>query len=479
MKCKATYLFALCFAFLFAGLQPESSAQPYLGIVWDAPEDTTQTKQQLETFDRLGFNYLELDHPITPWILDQIREKEFTVFVRAPDSYFTIHEIEAQQSALLKHYLSIVERYRTDFRVAAIGLLSHSQTTHSKFDDVFSPILDSLNTYSNKSFYYYSHEAWFTFQYDREPFATHFSNQSYRPNHLSSFNDRLQELITRKSSQVLFVNSSWLLEAVDKWPEFSISLVNYQETGTWKLPLPQNGTKSVSTHWLVLLLILLWVALAVQFKYLPYMKPMLLRYFLAHRFFVDDILQYRERAATGGVLLMLMHAVFGGIVFYVSAQQLISPSGLEALYHHLPFLAITGPNYASFFFLGAILILLTQIVAILWLYLPAKSLEHFSQSINLYAGLFFLDFLLVTLIVTLFMAGTGNKLIPVLAVLFIIIWFFAFNITAYNTSRNMGSETLLYLLLTIGLHTLGFIGLLILFFTQNELMYVLDLVLSL
>lgn len=475
----ATYLFPLCFAFLFAGMQPEIVAQPYLGAVWDAPKDTAEANQQLETFSGLGFTYLELNHPVDSWILDRTSELEFTVLVRTDNSYLTVPQIKKQQDVLLSGYIDILERYRTHFNVAAIGLLLNSQTMHPEFNDSFSPILDSLNVHFNKSFYFYAHDAWFNFQYTGESFGTLYIHQNFQPRQLSSFNDRMQELISQESSQVLFLNSTWLLEAVEEWPELSISLKNYQESGIWKLPLPQTDAIPVSAHWLVFLLVSLWVALAVQFKYLPYMQPMLLRYFLAHRFFVDDILHYRERAATGGILLMLMHAIFGGIVFYVSAQRLISPTGLEALYHHMPFLAIAGSNYASFFFLGVMLIIITQIVAILWLYLPAKNLEHFSQSINLYAGLFFLDFIFVTLIVTLFMAGTGHTLIPILAVLFVIIWFFAFNIAAYNTSRNMGSETLIYLLLTIGLHTLVFIGLLILFFMQNDVIYILDLALSL
>lgn len=479
MNSEATYLFALCFAFLFAGVQPGIEAQPYLGVVWEVPGDTTETVQQLETFTRHGITYLELEHPVDSWTLSHLRDKDFTVLVRTSKSYLTLSEIENQQNALIEQYSTIAEQYRTYFNVAAIGLLSHSQTEQPEFEAVFSPILDSLDTRYNTSFYYYSREGWFTFQYSREPFATLFSRQNYHPKHLDEFYSRFQELISDQSSEVLFLSSAWLLEALETYPELSKSLTDYRNGHQWVLPLPDVDHQAVSSNWLALLLMLLWVALAVIMKYLPYVRPMLLRYFLAHRFFVDDILHYRERAASGGVLLMIMHAVFGGIVFYITAHILISPPGVNAIFHHLPLLAITGINYTSFFFLGVILVLLTQFVAILWLYLPAKTLEHFSQCINLYAWFFFLDFILVTLMVTLFLADTGSSLIPTLAALFIVIWFAAFNIAAFDASGNMGSDRFLYLFLTIGLHTVFSIALIVLILTQVEFLQVIDLAISL
>lgn len=479
MNSKATYLFALCFAFLFAGIQPEIKAQPYLGVVWEVPDDTSEAIQQLDTFARHGITYLELEHPVGSWTLNQLRNKDFTVLVRTSKSYLTLSEIKQQQNALIETYAAISEQYRTYFNVAAIGLLSHSQTGHPEFKMVFNPILDSLDTRFNTSFYYFTREGWFTFQYAGEPFATHFSSQNYHPKQLNEFNDRFQELNSDQSSQVLFLSSTWLLEALDAYPELSKSLVNYRDGHQWILPQPNVDTQTVSPNWLAFLLMLLWAALAISMKYLPYLRPMLLRYFLSHSFFVDDILHYRERAVSGGILLMIMHAVFGGIVFYITAQIVISPPGVDALFHHLPLLAITGVNYTSFFFIGLILVLITQFLAILWLYLPAKTLEHFSQCINLYAWLFFLDFLLVTVMVTLYLAGTGSSAIPILTGIFVVIWFAAFNIAAFNASGNMGSDTFLYLLLTIGLHTIISIGLIVLILTQNEVLQVIDLAISL
>jgi hypothetical protein len=161
------------------------------------------------------------------------------------------------------------------------------------------------------------------------------------------------------------------------------------------------------------------------------------------------------------------------------AQILFSDHGIEAFFHHLPFFAITGSNYFSFFFFGLILILLTQIVALLWLYLPAKSLGHFSQAINLYAGSFYVDFFIITLMVTLFTAEIGTSITLMLAVIYVLIWFFAFNLAAFDASRNMGSGRIFYLLLTIGLHTILSFAALLLILLNTDIIEILDLAISL
>lgn len=479
MKSKATYLFGICIILFVAGISTKSFAQPSLGIVWSPPDDTATANHQLGTFSALGITHLEISHPIEPSLRSIVSQSDFTILVRSDNYFLTISEIQKNKAILRDNFLDLAQEYRAALNVAGLGLLSHSHTDHVEFHEVFSPIIDSLSSISNKSFYYFHQDEWFNFVNPEQSFAALFNNKSYEPKDLKELDNILNYLVTEQSQKLLFFRSAWFLEAVEQYPEFTHSLIKYRDTNEWELPLPNTSETTPDSNWIVLILLTLWVALAVQVKYLPYVRPMMLRYFLAHRFFVDDILHYRERYATAGIFMMINHAFFGGLVFYITAQVLLSEIGVEAFFNHLPWLAITGVNYFSFFFTGFILVLLTQFIALLWIHLPAKTLGHFSQTINLYAGVFYIDYLILTLMVTLFAAGIGSSLNIILSILYILIWFGAFNIAAFDASRNMESGRPLYLLLTFGLHTIATFFLIISILLYTNFIEILDLSFSL
>ncbi|MGN8226809.1 hypothetical protein [Gracilimonas sp. BCB1] len=453
--------------------------QPSLGIVWDHPTDTSEARDQLNVFHEHGIDYLQLNHPVNPDLLTLLRETPFTILIQLDHTYLTLNDIRSLQDNLLQQYVEAADLYRSHLNLAAIGLLKNSQTSHPDFGNTFAPILDSLSARSNKDFYFYTNEEWAYFKTPEIPFATLFADSVFQRADIAAFDERFGREVSQNSSLIFFMRSQWFIEAHSEYPEFSESLREFELSKDWSIALPASDESRESQPWIVILLITLWVGLAVLFRLLPYLRPMLLRYFLAHRFFVDDILHYRERAITGGIALMAMHALFSGIVFYVLAESAMSDSGLEAFLHHLPSFSILGVNFASFFALGVILTLLIQAVALLWLYLPAKNMEHFSQAVNLYSGTFFLDFLIVTILVTLYITGFGPTVILIFGALFVLIWYGAFNISAFDISRSSGPGTALYLFLTIGLHSLVSIGLLVLFFSNDSLLQIFDLALSL
>ena len=479
MNNKATYLFASCLFLLSIALTQQSNAQNSLGIVWEVPSDTAGVNEQLEEFSELGVTHIEVSHPVPSSIMELLERSNLAVLIRSGNRFFTVSEIGVQSDQLTQNYIDFAEQYRPYLNVAGLGLLSHSHFEHPLFSDVFNPIIDSLSTVSNKSFYFFQREKWYNFGNPQQPFGTFYPDQSYQPSDLFAFDSAMHSLIATNSDQLLFIQSSWFLEAISQYPELSNSLIEYQEKNLWELPFPNTNDQGVAANWMVLILLLLWAALAIQMKYLPYVRPLIVRFYLAHRFYVDDILHYRERYLAPGILMMVKHAIFGGLVFYIVAKILLSQHGIAAFFHHLPFFAITGSNYFSFFFFGLILILLTQILALLWLHLPAKSLDHFSQTVNLYAGSFYIDFLIITLMITLFVAQIGSSLTLIFAAVYVLIWFLAFNLAAFDASRSMGSGRFLYLFLTIGLHTVLSFAAVLLILLNTNLIEILNLAISL
>ena len=479
MKVKATYLFVLVFAFLFCGIASKAEAQPSLGIIWHSPTDTSEAVNQLHMYEKYGIEYIQLQHPVHTEVLGLLRSSPLTFIIQLDKAYLTLSEIRSQQNILLQEYGEIVDLYRSNLNVAAIGLLKNSQTFHTDFMDGFTPIIDSLSIQSNKEFYFYSNKDWYYFRTPEEPFATLYPDSVFQRKDIITFDEQFHEKTEQNSELIFFMTSKWFDEALNSYPEFSESLLMYKNNYEWQIPLPESEKSDSPQNWMIILLVLLWVCLAILFKFLPYLRPMLMRHFLAHRFYVDDILHYRERALTGGISLMSLHAVFSGMVFFIIAKSSISEAGLEAFFHHLPVLAIAGPNFASLFIIGVIITLIVQAIALLWLYLPAKNLEHFSQAVNLYACTFFLDYLTVTILVTLFVTGSGLPYILSIGTLFIVIWYAAFNLSAIDISRNLGPQKSIYLLLTIGLHTVISVGLIILLFTSTSWIQVIDLAISL
>ncbi|SMO80746.1 hypothetical protein SAMN06265219_11156 [Gracilimonas mengyeensis] len=461
-------------------MQAQVTAQTSLGVIWDVPATESNQTEQLQTFSEHGVQFLEIEASVSSNLQEELTSYPFEVMVRLSPAYLTINDTRDNRNELKETYFQSIESYRDFEALHSIGLLTNSMVQHPDFDPLFNPLLDSLRSASGTDLYFSHGEQWFYFSEPQQAFARQFYDLEFDEQDLISASGFLQSSGTNSpSAEIHFIHSQWLLQALNDYPEFSKSLLAYRTTGEWHLPLPEATPQALNINWLVLVLILLWISLALQFKYLPYIRPMMLRFFFAHRFFVDDILQYRERAAVGGSLLMLKHALFGGMVTYLTGRILLSEEGLTALLENYPLIAIAGNQYISLFFFAALLILITDLISIFWLYLPAKNLNHLSQVINLYAGSFYLDFILVTFMATSFLAGWSPILVLSLAAIFVLIWFLAYNLAAFNASTKMGQNRTTYLLLTIGLHTLVLILFLVVFFTQTDVLQVLKLALSL
>lgn len=465
-----TYLKITLLFFLLFGVSFQTLAQTDLGIIWEQPEDILEAQSELAFFEDSGIEYLEISHPVDNEILALLDRASFTIFVRFTPEFLTLTDIKNQQNELVTKFSSDLDNYRSYPGIRAFGLLNNSQINHPDFETAFAPVLGSVSTDSSSSFYGFNTGQWFYIDQPDQAFATSIPNKNFDETHLSNFNELMES-----GNELVFLHSNWLIEGTNDYPELAKSISDYKDSQHWQLALPNAQEISSFPNWLVLLLLISWAGLSIQIRFLPYIRPMLFRYYLAHRFFVDDILHYRERAALGGILLMIQHAVFSGIVLYITSRLFFSPTGVDAFFYHLPALAITGSNHFSFFFIGLIVVLLTQVIALLWLHLPAKNIEHFSQTINLYAGVFFLDFILVTIMLALYLTGFGITVLTVMAGFFVIVWYAAFNIAAIDMSSNMNQGRLTYLLLTIGLHATVSVGLFIYALSSNELMQVFEL----
>mgnify|MGYP003116097399 CR=1 FL=1 len=476
MIAKKTYLLVLILFFGIFGLSGSLWAQPYMGLVIDEQSDTELLTQKLDSLDGLGIRYIELNADLaTRDLMLTLSGHNISVLIRSEQQYLITSTLKENRQDIQASLQELTQQFTSYPNIGGIGLYSNSMSFDENFTSAFTPILNQISGQSETTFYYMNSREWFTFQRPTDPFAIYFDDSDHTINSIQHFDSLFQQTAINDPSLIVFLDIEWFSTTLGAYPQFSHSLTEFNKTGKWLLPLPDPEQPSGSTNFLVVLLILLWAGLAIQMRYLPYIRPMIIRYFLAHRFFADDIIHYRERLATGSILMLIAHAIFGGMTAYVAAKLLINEMGLQAFFNHFPYLAVAGSNYISLFLTATIVILLTELVALLWLHLPAKNLAHFSQTLNLYAGLTYLDFVLVTIIVTLYLTNTWPLLTISLAVVFVLIWFASFIISAFDASKAMGADRFMYLMITIGLHSLVFIGLLIFLFSNDYVVQVISL----
>lgn len=282
-------------------------------------------------------------------------------------------------------------------------------------------------------------------------FAEFFEDEEFTTDDLNRLDRQIQSM---QAGQLLFISSEWLNTAAQAYPELANSIRYLHEQNSWVFPVPAPPEPGWPFNWTVFLLMLMWLTTAIILHFVPSYRLYISRYFLAHSFHAEDILQYRERSSVFGLATVIHHSVFTGLVFYMLASSGFGRYGTEAFFHHYPLLAIGGVQPFSFFLIGMIIALLFQFIALIWLKFTGDVLPHFSQALNLYTGIFHLDFILVTIMLVLFLTGSSAIYLLIPALIFLFFWFMAFNIAAFDASQVLLKDRGKYLFYTIGLHTL-------------------------
>lgn len=462
MRSRRTYLlrWAFCALFTFAGLTL-SIAQEKVGVDWHIPANLTEFERELDLYKDHHISFLIVDQSLTVEQASLLDTAQIPFLLRLDNKFLTKIQFQADSlslresieqrsilydsSSTFKGIIAFSHSYNPDdFSVGGVNLYA-IQADSLKASDTVSEFIDT---------------------------AVFLDPENTSASSIYSFK---QKLITRGS---IIVDSNWLTTVFNEFPDFKDSFLAEGGITPGIIPLPKTPKERPLVHWSILILILLWGSLAVNVATNPTYLETIPRYFTSHRFFVDDIMSYRERSSASAIFLLFQHALFGGLVTYILAKIFISPVGLEALYFQLPYLGIMGQNYFSLFVVTGVLILAIELMAILWLYFPNKEMTHFNQALNLFTWIFHLDFILVTLMVTAYFAEWSSTFIVILSVFYLLIWFSSFNITALGASKRLGMNRNAYLIKTIVLHSLITILFLSFLLSFDTLWDILELVIS-
>lgn len=484
MNTANTYLagLLLCFASMFMMSQQVcAQAPPLLGVSATRADDNQEIIKQLPELHPLGIRVVEFRHPVEERHLKAASEAGMQVLVRLDRQFLIPSELAATAQDFTTTVTELVSYYAQS-SVSALGLYSFSASYDPSFQSSLSGLLPSLvGNPPQLTLYEVSTQPESALspllQIDTVHEILPASNLLYTKKYSSSDLGDIEKLIDLSPHLILF-DYQWFSQANQTYPPFAVALQNYAQTGEFLLPLPKETSSTSDFNWLILIFLLIWGTLGIHVHTIPTYKPLIARYFAFHRFFVDDIMRYRLRSAISGIFLLIQHALFGGFLMAMLAREFISPIGLDALFNYFPVLSAFGNTYFSIFLVMVFLTFLIEIIGILWLYLPSKSMKHISQTINLYSWVFHLDFLLVSVLFILHLNQISQTAILLLSGLFVFNWLLAFFLAAIDSSRYLVRGQALYLLLTLGIHTLLFIGMSTLLFGTPSIIEVLELAIT-
>lgn len=490
MKKSSTY-FLLCILLcaVFVGVSSSSSFAQVtntksegFGVSWVPPESPERASEQLQEYEDMGFTVLELSHPVSQFILDTLANFSFDVYIRTDKRFLTTTKLYSV-SSLLEHDYERVVQFYSDFNfVKAIGLYSHSQSFSDEFVSEFSSILNALQQKTTLPLYEITTRSltsplnFSIVEVNSDLIPTKRASVLFSKNYDRSDFKTVQELI--RSQELVLFDSGWLSTALTDYKPFRTAIIDSKNSNTFLLPLPQEEPKDLPFNWAVSIFLLIWLSVGIHIRLVPTYKELITRYFIGHRFFVEDIMRYRERSLVSGIFLFFQHATFFGLVVYIVCASYISELGIKALYYSLSQLAIVGQNYFSLFIIGFTLACFIQLIGLLWLYLPSKSLTYFSQALNLYTWIFHLDFILVSVMLVLILTGSTSILIFIFGVVFILSWLIGFLLTSFDSSKYLLKDRASYILYTFGLHSLVNIALVVLILTNQGVLDFLELIIS-
>lgn len=278
----------------------------------------------------------------------------------------------------------------------------------------------------------------------------------------------LEQIFTQsfdETDRIVIIPADWFFERIEHQPDLAVIFENYLAGEEVTFPLPEEKSTLPPMNWAVLVLFMIWGSFILHYKFQPMFSGMVVRYFFHHKFFVADIIENRIRNISSGITLLIQHVFVTGLFFYSFAEILISSTGIAVLTHHYPGIVIEHFEAASFFVIGIFIALFSHVVSIFWIYLFTKSVRHLGQVINLYSWPLILNLFVVTLMVFLANLNTAIGWALITSVMFLMVWFFSFNIAAINTAKYLEKYRVLTILLTVGLHVilLTSVGILALF----------------
>ncbi|MEX2574683.1 MAG: hypothetical protein WD317_10310, partial [Balneolaceae bacterium] len=265
--------------------------------------------------------------------------------------------------------------------------------------------------------------------------------------------ENLLRISLEAEQSIILLPYGWMVEQMDRFELFQEVIKQYTGSGRVLFPQPAPPEEKLSANWTVLVLLLLLGTCLGHHQVSSFYRSSLFRYFTGHRFFTENLIEYRTRSFLSGAVLFFQHLVIAGLALYIFAESSISPLGTESLYANFPVIGVFGKGNTAFFFLGITIAFILQSASVLWIQV-LNSKTRLGQTMTLYGWPLQLNLLVIIFMVAGYQAGPSADIAGLHIVLFLIVWFLGFNAAALDIARYVKKYRVLYIIATVGVPVL-------------------------
>lgn len=480
-------IFSVLLLFMLPGFGEfqQSDQQPTHRIALSfSNDDFVPTEQQLGILEDLNIRLFEISDPEMAAYLTHPRYR----FLIDAGPEFQVPGILSEQLGRESDEFRLrMDEFRrqTGDRIAAVSLFRYPFETYNGFPETAVAFVDSLGDAISEPLYYHSAfpganllPGGYNFTSKRadpnQAFHTAFPVMHIVPsgNRYGTYdllNKIFEELQTIDES-ITILPARWFFSQIEQHNDLRYLFRDFTSGNTITLPLPEQPESTPFMNWSVILLLLIWGSFALHFRYQPIYSQSMTRYFSNHPFFVNDVLENRLRNVLPGFILLVQHALLTGLFVFACVEVVVSSIGLQVIRHYFQPLMLLESTLLSLFLSAVLVAVFLQLMSVVWIYVSNKRLTSFSQILNLYSWPLHLNLLVVTFLVVFNMVGFDEIWTLILGAVFILIWFFSFNIAAIDSSKFLEKGRILFLSGTVGIHILLVISLFIyLLFTPSIL----------
>ena len=471
-------------------------AQRAIGVIWEAPAQSQSAREQLQDLAAQGISYIKVNQKLEESTWRTIAELRFTVYGMLPVRFPVVQTLSKADSAFENKISGYLAHFSDKETLKAVGVFSYGQVDDLQFQNALEIFAEENLSQFSKPLYYQTTlakhspvDSLFNFKMlstsgETVPVTSAIGAYVYNPQRSSRW--KLSPLKTflehtpANDSIPVFFDGAWLQTMQQKHPHLRQTLQLYASSSEPAFSLPKQGQIKASEHNTVIIALLLsWVIFAFTYNSSPVYQKSMARYFTGHKFYVDDVMQRIIRSPLPGGSILVQHTIAGAIFFYCIFHATFTSTGFEALYYYYPLLSLFGTWSLSIFILGFFITLFAEIICVTWLKYTNPDITHLSQLLNLYPWPLQINLLVITLMLTLFLAGQSIILIYAAALIFLLIFLSAFIITALDSSRYVASKKILFLVGTMGAYITIMVGLLIWMAASPKLHNVIELAASL
>ena len=460
---------SLLLAFVVLAVSTHSlQAQRAIGIRWNVPDDQTAAIAELNEFHQLGISIIEVRSELSPEVWNHIDSLQFEVYGNLGVRFPTASTFGDPDSTLINKIRERASEYLSQPSVTAITLFEYGAIRQSSFVKTVVPLANQIKQNGSTTLYHVTNDTAFQSvpSVDSTVLDVNITLQNLSSSSVStdtslagyifSPSDELNgfirpfERFLQKTSQQpkapIFLQQDWLLASLQKYPDFSTTLLSIATDKDAVLPLPNETIpESEPSTVPVILLLILWVSIGLHFNSSPLYRKSLFRYFTSHKFFIDDIFQRQIRSSFPAFIIILQHAVIFAASVFVTFLSLFSTLGQKAFFHHFPSAGIVGNNQFSLLVWTFLVVVIITMLSIIWLYLTHKKINSFTQIATIYAWPLQANLLFGTLAIILFAAGSSPTLITIFTAIGVLIFLMCFIASSFDTMRLANSAIMHHL----------------------------------